>query len=178
MKHIKIALLGAAMLAGFSTASMAADAGVPADTYEAMGWYLRSDMGWSWMDHGKDESGGLVIGGGVGYQYNDYIRGDLRADWAGLGDNDQSMTTILGNMYLDIPTETMFTPYVGAGLGYGWATRDNGKDHDGFAYSLMAGTEIGLTDNLSADVGYRFRQILDGPDPNDHQVLVGLRYKF
>ncbi len=45
-------------------------------------------------------------------------------------------------------------------------------------YSLMAGTEIGLTDNLSADVGYRFRQILDGPDPNDHQVLVGLRYKF
>jgi opacity protein-like surface antigen len=42
----------------------------------------------------------------------------------------------------------------------------------------MAGAELSLTDQLSADIGYRYRQILSGDDPSDHQVLVGLRFKF
>jgi opacity protein-like surface antigen len=41
----------------------------------------------------------------------------------------------------------------------------------------MAGVEVNLTDNLSADVGYRYRQILS-EEVYDHQALVGLRFGF
>ncbi len=82
-------------------------------------------------------------------------------------------------MYFDIPTGSMITPYLGAGAGYGWGTVDGGRDRDGFAYALMAGASVDLTDNVSADVGYRFRNVLSsGDNPMEHQVLVGLRYKF
>ena len=170
MKSIKIALLGFSMLAGVSGAAMAADAEIPAETYAQMGWYLRGDIGWSWLDL---EDGAVAVGGGIGYQYSDALRADVRVDWAGL-DDDEHFTTVLGNMYLDIPLDTFITPYVGAGAGYGWAADDD----EGFAFALMAGAEMGLTDNLSADLGYRYRQILDGDDPSDHQFLVGLRFKF
>jgi opacity protein-like surface antigen len=173
MKRITIALLAAGLLAGVSGTAFAADAEVPVDTYGAMGFYVRGDAGWSWLDTQNNGSNEFVLGGGVGYQANEYLRGDIRGDYAGIGSNDH-MSTVLGNLYFDIPTDTMITPYLGAGVGYGWAS---GKD-DGMAYSLMAGAEVSLSDNLSADVGYRYRQILDGADPFDHEVLVGLRYKF
>ena len=148
-----------------------------------MGWYLRGDAGWSWLAWDENGDDALAVGGGLGYQYNENLRGDLRVDWSGNFDIDNGsemdVTTVLGNMYFDIPTETMFTPYVGAGAGYGWGTVDNGEDRDGFAFALMAGTAVELTDNFAADVGYRYRQVVtDQADPQEHQLLVGLRYKF
>lgn len=170
MNLIKSALLGLGMLSGLPVAAMAADAEIPAETYAEMGWYLRGDVGFSWLDI---EDGAVAVGAGLGYQYSDTLRSDIRVDWAGL-DDDEHFTTVLGNMYFDIPLDTFITPYVGAGAGYGWAADDD----EGFAFALMAGAELGLTDNLSADLGYRYRQVLDGDDPSDHQFLVGLRYKF
>ena len=97
----------------------------------------------------------------------------MRADWAGIaGDGD--LSTITGNLYFDIPMDSVITPYLGAGAGYGWT---GGRD-EGFAFALMAGAELSLSDNLSADLGYRYRQILDGHDPSAHEVMLGLRYKF
>ena len=47
------------------------------------------------------------------------------------------------------------------------------------AYALMAGANIGLTDTLSLDVEYRFRDILaSGANPMEHQLLTGLRYNL
>ncbi len=172
MKNIRTALLGLAMLGGLSGAAMAADvdASIPADTYADMGWYLRGDVGFSWLDL---EDGAMAVGGGVGYQYSDTLRADVRVDWAGFS-NDENFTTVLGNMYFDIPLDTIITPYVGAGAGYGWAA----DDQSGLAFALMAGAEVGLSDSISLDAGYRYRQIIDGDDPSDHQFLVGLRFKF
>ena len=52
-----------------------------------------------------------TVGAGVGYKFNDYLRSDARIDWSGnydVGpDADLNMTTVLGNLYLDIPTGTM-----------------------------------------------------------------------
>jgi opacity protein-like surface antigen len=172
MKTFKTALLGLSMLAGISGAAMAADVDVPADTYADMGWYLRGDIGWSWLDFEDDDTNSLALGGGVGYQYSDYLRADLRVDWAGM-EGDENLTTVLGNMYFDIPMDTVITPYLGAGAGYGWSS-----DGDGFAFALMAGAEVSLTDNLSLDAGYRYRQVIAGDDPSDHQALIGLRFKF
>lgn len=173
MKTILSAVLGLSLLVGASNMARAADADVPADDYAAMGFYLRGDAGWAWLDTDDGDDSALALGGGFGYRYSDNLRADVRADWSGL-DGDGYLTTVLGNLYFDIPLDTAFTPYLGAGAGYGWA---DGSD-DGFAFALMAGVEIGLADNLSADLGYRYRQVLDGDDPNDHQVLLGVRYSF
>lgn len=183
MKRIISAVLGLGLLAGVSSAALAADAEVPQDTYAAMGWYLRGDAGWSWLGWSRVSDSAPALGGGVGYQYNENLRGDVRVDWAGDynigGGRDMGVTTVLGNLYYDIPTGSMITPYLGAGAGYGWGSVSNGQDRNGFAFALMAGATVDLTDNLSADVGYRFRQVMTNlGDPQEHQVLVGLRYKF
>lgn len=176
MKNITKALLGLGLLAGASASAIAADSYAPEAAVTASGWYLRGDGGWSWLNADDDGNSVFVLGGGVGYQINDNLRTDLRGDWAGLGNSDSSFTTVLGNVYFDIPTDTIITPYLGAGLGYGWAETTGGDD-DGVAFGLMAGVEVNLTDNLSADVGYRYRQILS-EDVYDHQALMGLRFSF
>ena len=173
MKRITSTILALGLLAGVSSTVFAADAEVPTDTYAAMGFYLRGDAGWSFLDTRNDAGGTFVLGGGVGYKVNEYLRTDIRGDMAGLGSNEY-MDSVTGNLYFDIPTDTMLTPYLGAGVGYGWAS---GND-DGMAFALMAGAEVSISENVSADVGYRYRQILDGQDPSAHEVLAGLRFKF
>jgi opacity protein-like surface antigen len=174
MKNFTKALLGLGLLAGATAPALAADYS-PAAPISTSGFYIRGDAGWSWLNTDDGDDSALLLGGGVGYQFNDNLRTDLRADWAGVG-GDNSFTTVLGNVYFDIPTETILTPYLGAGIGYGWAETDL-NDDDGVAFGLMAGVEVNLTDNLSADVGYRYRQILS-EDVYDHQALAGLRFSF
>ena len=120
--------------------------------------------------------GGACSGGGVGYKFNDHLRTDARVDYAGIGNSNHDFGSVLGNVYFDIPTGSVFTPYVGAGLGYGWSD-DHGDNESGVTYALMAGVEVTLTDNISADVGYRFRQIINS-DTYANEALVGLRYSF
>jgi opacity protein-like surface antigen len=173
------------MLALAGGAAQATDAEtVPADTYQAMGFYLRADAGWSFLEWaGGDDDSAFAVGGGAGYRFNENMRADLRLDYAGqysvAPGADMSVSTVLGNLYFDIPTNTAFTPYVGAGVGYGWASIDNAKDKDGLAYGLMAGVGIDLTDNITLDAGYRFRDVMtSGSDPMEHQILTGLRFEF
>lgn len=176
MKNFTKALLGLGLLVGAAAPAVAADYTPPEAVVSASGFYIRGDAGWSWLNTDDDNTDVGVLGGGVGYQFNDNLRTDLRADWAGIGDDENSFTTVLGNVYFDIPTETILTPYLGAGVGYGWSTSPS-EDHDGVAFGLMAGVEVNLTDNLSADIGYRYRQILS-EDVYSNEALVGLRFGF
>lgn len=185
MKYFKTVVLACTMMATAAGVASAADpVDVPTDQYAAMGFYLRGDAGWSWLNWSGHDDSAVVIGGGAGYQYNENLRADLRVDWAGSYDrknrnNDLDVTTVLGNLYFDIPTSTMITPYLGAGAGYGWGTIGHGNDKDGFAYALMAGATVDLTDSLSLDTEYRFRSIMSsGANPMEHQIMTGLRYKF
>ncbi len=185
MKSYQMSVLGAAMLALAGTAAQAADEeSVTPETYQAMGLYLRADAGWSFLEWaGGDDDSAFAVGGGVGYRFNENLRADVRLDYGGeysvAPGADMSVTTVLGNLYFDIPTDTAFTPYVGAGLGYGWASIDNASDKDGVAYGLMAGVGIDLSENITIDAGYRFRDVVtSGSDPMEHQVLTGLRFEF
>ena len=173
MKRITSTILALGLLAGVATTALAADADVPADTYAAMGFYLRGDAGWSFLDTRNGNGSTFVLGAGAGYKVNEYLRADIRGDMSGLG-GGKYMDSVTGNLYFDIPTDTMLTPYLGAGVGYGWASGNN----DGMAFALMAGTEVNISETVSVDVGYRYRQILDGQDPSAHEVLAGLRFKF
>ena len=176
MKFFTKALLGLSLMAGFtSTAALAADY-TPEPVVSASNFYLRGDMGWSWLSTKEDNGSTFVLGGGLGYKFNDHLRTDARIDYAGIGNSNHDFGSVLGNVYFDIPTSTVFTPYVGAGLGYGWSD-DHGDNESGVTYALMAGMEVTLTDNISADIGYRFRQIINS-DTYTNEALVGLRYSF
>jgi len=186
MKALKLSLLAGAFAMIAGSVAQAADATPPvtADEYAALGFYLRADAGWSFLNWngGRDDSN-WAIGGGAGYRFNDNLRTDLRVDYSGkysiAPGSDMSLTTVLGNMYFDIPTGTAFTPYLGAGAGYGWGSVKNGSDKNGFTYALMAGATVDLTQNVALDVGYRFREVMaKGSDPMDHSILAGVQFKF
>jgi len=184
MKAFGLFLAGTLIALAGSAAQAADTETVPAETYENMGLYLRADAGWSFLEWaGGDDDSAFAAGGGVGYRFNDNLRADVRVDYAGEYDvapgADMSVSTVLGNLYLDIPTDTAFVPYVGAGVGYGWTSGENGNDKDGLAYGLMAGVGVDLTDNVAVDLGYRFRDVMtSGSDPTEHQILTGLRFEF
>jgi opacity protein-like surface antigen len=188
MKMFKMVLLAGAVLLPMSAVARAADIApdVPSDVATSQyGMYLRADAGWSFLRwSGGADDDAFVFGGGLGYQFTDMFRADLTADWAGkytvAPGAKLSTTTVLANGYIDFANDTMFTPYVGAGAGYGWVNGSGtAPDDSGFAVGLAAGVAVDLTSNLAVDVGYRFRDtMITGPDVKEHQATVGLRFKF
>ena len=185
MKAFKTLLIAAVIAVPAASMAQAADLGAPVTESEAMGLYLRGDVGMSFLewDGGSDDSA-WVFGGGIGYQYNENMRADLTVDWSGKYDvgagSKLSNTTVLGNLYYDFANSSAFTPYVGAGVGYGWVsdTPLNGKE-SGLAFGLAAGASVDLTDSLALDVGYRFRDtMIKGANPMEHQVTAGIRFSF
>jgi opacity protein-like surface antigen len=121
------------------------------------GWYLRGDVGIcinskldlestgsagiaanptaSWLN--RDIADTPFISAGVGYQFTDYLRGDLTAEYRSstrfranaryprsatdvaypLYDGSVSSTVVLANGYVDLGNYYGLTPYVGAGIG-------------------------------------------------------------
>ncbi|HLA02591.1 MAG TPA: porin family protein [Aestuariivirga sp.] len=188
MKVVKVILLASFAVLPFAVAAHAADVDpappIAAEESEAMGLYLRGDLGWSFLEwSGGSDDSAVSFGGGVGYQFNDNMRADVTVDWAGDYDvapgADMSTTTVLGNLYFDWANDSAFTPYVGAGLGYGWVDDTPTGDDSGIAYGLTAGVAMDLTDNIALDLGYRFREtIISGSDPMEHQIAAGVRFSF
>ena len=187
MKVLKNILFSAVVGFGLVGTAQAADFGAGPDQYSASGqsgWYLRGDVGWGFLDwNGGSDDNDVTFGGGVGYRYNENLRTDVRADFAGEynvgGGTDLGFGTALVNGYFDFPLGGQITPYLGVGAGYGWTYLQPGSDRSGFAYSLMAGASFDLTQQIALDVGYRYRQVLiSGSDVADHSALAGVRFSF
>lgn len=184
----KMMLLAGAVVMPLGAVAHAADItpDVPTEAETSqMGMYLRGDLGWSFLNmDGASNDSNFVAGGGIGYQYNDWFRTDITADWSGKYEvapgADISTTAVLANAYLDWSNDSAFTPYVGAGVGWGWVNGSGTAVNDnGLALGLSAGVAVDLTNNLAIDVGYRFRDIsISGPDTMEHQALAGIRFKF
>lgn len=187
MKAFKILLLAGLVALPVATTVRAADAEPPPvadDSADAFGFYLRGDVGMSFLEwSGGDDDHGFLGGVGVGYRFDDNLRTDLTVDWAGKYEvapgADLSTTTVLGNLYFDWANDSAFTPYVGAGAGYGWVNTDVGSDDSGLAVGLAAGVAVRITDGVDLDVGYRFRDtFISGSNPMEHQAAVGVRFSF
>jgi opacity protein-like surface antigen len=188
MERLKAA--ARAMLIASISAGLLGSAAVAADTdptlpeeSDAGAFYLRGDIGWSFLEWGGgSDDDALSVGAGAGVLWNDVLRSDVRLDWSGNYDttiSDLDATTLTGNTYIDIPLDLSFTPYVGAGAGWGWVDGDNGTDDSGFTWNVMAGATFTLTDNLALDAGYRFRDIIiEGDDFTDHTISAGALFKF
>ena len=152
--------LFAALLVGVAGPAFAADMPEPIIEVEQPsygGWYLRGHIGMSnqrikglesplfdipfehgWYDEGSFGSA-PTFGLGVGYQFNDFLRADLTAEYRGAADFTaqdwlratspaSTLTTnnyrgrksewlFLANAYADVGTFYGITPYVGAGIG-------------------------------------------------------------
>lgn len=160
MSNLKKALL-AVLLAGVAGPAFAADPYYPPEETPPPpevygGWYIRGHVGMSnqysdalesslylepsilaygWLDEGSFASAPL-FGGGVGYKFNNYLRGDLTAEWRGKSDfealdfvtnaggtttNDfrtkKSELLLLANAYVEGGDFHGITPYIGAGIG-------------------------------------------------------------
>ena len=108
-----------------------------------------------------------------------------------------SISTVFVNGFYDFHTGTIFTPYVGLGIGTAWVDSEGSVNGYGtgtntesnFAWNIGAGLGIELDYNLSFDIHYRYvgfgtartgssaRGVADG-SLRTHQVLAGLRYTF
>lgn len=146
------------------------------------GAYFRADLGWSYMDW-EQKDNAFVGGGGIGYQFNDWLRSDVTATYGGsysvgwLHGGQLSTVSGLANVYLDIPTGGSFTPYVGAGAGMTWV--DNDENDSGFAFDLTGGFAIDLTGSLKLDLGYRYVNTnAEGSNMEQHEGLAGVRFGF
>lgn len=160
-------------------------------------WYLRGDFNYRTFDiaavSGPEDA--AVLGIGVGYQFNNWLRGDITLDYQfasrfSAGDNPIVANERLwssatfANGYIDIGTWWGVTPYVGAGIG---AAYNNlaGFGRWNFAWAGMAGAAYHLSPNLSIDLGYRYADLgdvtaTDGSrlDFTVHEFRVGFRYKL
>ncbi|MCL4716070.1 MAG: OmpA family protein [Hyphomonadaceae bacterium] len=117
------------------------------------------------------------------------------------GGGDVHAWSAMANLFYDFNRGAAVEPYVGLGVGAA-RINANGADlapalrtYEGedtvFAYQFLAGVGIGLTEQLSLDVGYRFFQAdaaqitsiqpvpVDREADYEHQaVTVGLRWQF
>jgi opacity protein-like surface antigen len=157
MVSVKVASVAGAV-ALFATVAHAADMPelppvyVPQiEEYSASGWYLRGDIGMTNQGvskmhqvfedfttekfdyRSKSFDSSPLFGIGLGYQYNNWLRFDITAEYRGRAnlhatavgnqgsvDNYQgskSEYTGLVNAYVDLGTWAHVTPFVGAGLG-------------------------------------------------------------
>lgn len=185
---LKKFLIGSVCLAAMSVSAVAADFGAPSSSPYQGAWYLRGDVGASFSrDYNIFGSGEAVaFGAGIGYKYNDMLRTDITFDGAvGYDLNfgvDLDTYSVLLNGYFDLPLNSFIKPYIGGGVGYGWAEASAGGasvDDDGFAFAGMAGVSFDMTQQMALDVGYKFRNIsVSGQDVQDHMVRAGIRFYF
>lgn len=191
MKNInKFVLLGAAVLGmSMSGAAIAGDV-ENQDTSESC-LYIRGDVGLALSDgRGQPKTDtGIAVGGGFGCQLTDMFRADVTFDGAfgyefdGPGGSvDVKSYSVMTNGYIDLAQDSMFTPYIGAGLGFGGAVisgeylTDTGT---GLALAGMGGVGVTLSEILILDIGYKYRRI-QGHEGHwaDHLIRGGLRVGF
>lgn len=178
----------------------------------ANSWYLRGDLGYNVSSsaglevrdpvdnivaRGFDFDKGVTPSIGIGYQFTDYLRADVttsysRQDVDGLEAKARTWD-MMANAYVDMGNFAGFTPYLGAGLGFAnvrySVDTDQGNyktDDYRFAWALMAGVGIDLTENVKLDLGYRYGVInggdvagetlnLSDKDIKTHQLRAGIR---
>lgn len=157
-------LAGTLLLGGLAAPAMAADLydppviETPAPAPQFGGWYLRGHLGMSnqrydgldyeyfevpgftqsWLDSGGFSSAPLM-GAGVGYEFNDWLRADVTAEYRGkadfhaldrftsdatgalIGTNAYTATKsellLMANAYADLGNFGGIKPYIGAGIG-------------------------------------------------------------
>ena len=144
------------------------------------GWYLRGDASFadavrptlnfsasSFSDRKQDWN--YVLGGGIGYKFNDFLRGDVTGDWfettnytppapnapSGLVGRPFNKARVqkydgLANLYVDLGSWYGITPYVGGGAGVAVFDPSETISTASRALDVAGGTSSYAADNLSS----------------------------
>jgi opacity protein-like surface antigen len=142
---------------------------MPASTNYDRGWAAAVRAGYEWamfrtdfevaFTHNRIESTDFLSTNGV----EDFWDTDPGAH------GHAATLALLANGYLDLPTGTALTPYVGAGGGAALVTGYYENSLGGYvdahvwapAAQLVAGVAVAVTDRVSLIADYRFRTIFD-----------------
>jgi opacity protein-like surface antigen len=204
-------------------ADLIVDAPMAPMTVAEADWYVSLFAGGVWTsaihtDFGADvavtSDPGYTLGIAVGTHVFENLRGEVELSYGRVEANDVSYDGgpadpvegpisalyLLGNLWYELDIGSGVKPYIGGGLGAGYATADtffNGNIYGygpggvGFAYQVGAGVTFDVSDSMSVDVGYRYKNILgvdfddnDGSgvyedgDVSSHVLQAGLTFKF
>lgn len=184
---IKKLIISSLVLGIFSSTLLAEDNGV----------YIGADIGNTSVDikmsaDGYDSENTSDDGGSqtlkVGYYFDSNSRAYLAYQNVNVEEGSSGITT-LGYDYL-IGTEK-FKPYIGAIVGYGSLTSDDDTvDITGMVYGAQLGANYAFTENISAEIGYRYllTDMSDTVDSygtnvnieveNAGNYYLGINYKF
>ena len=162
---------------------------------------------------------GYILGGAIGMQVSDELRTEIELSHAAWGANrvrymtsdggvdrdaasgTLNATYLLANLWIDVPNNGAFKPYVGGGLGVGFANANvpfSGDENDGmtgggtgFAFQVGGGIRKALSEKIDLDVGYRFKGItginfgslageqhFNGANIYSHNLQLGLTFHF
>lgn len=183
-------------------------------TFFAGGSFASGDMTYSdtsipvGITFQTDLDPGFIVGGALGMSVYQNLRGEIEFSYmqATVDDSDlpsgfPELTStgynLLGNLWYDFENDTDFTPYLGAGVGYGYnETGAEGENYEssGLLYQLGGGVKFDVADNIALDVGYRYRVLSDasvtmnGVEPpagmdvktnaTNHIVQAGITFGF
>lgn len=153
--------------------------------------YVAGQIGWN-NPNENDLNNTAVFSGSAGYRFNPNFRleGEIayRKNDADLGipgvSGDAKGTNYMINGWYDFANSTLFTPYVGGGIG--WATANEkasglgitASDHENaFIYQLGAGVAYNLTQKFALTADYRY---LNTSNFNyiANEIRGGVRYSF
>lgn len=127
---------------------------------------------------------GYVLGGAVGVDVSKSLRAELEvshSDWGinsldNTGNNtsppttgDYSSTFLMGNLWYDFHSNSVFTPYIGGGIGVAFPHQNLNVKTDtsssdtpsAFAFQIGVGAKMQLSGNIDLDIGYRFKDVPD-----------------
>ena len=188
MKKISAFLLTMALIvSGVSSAQAAANLGLYLGAKANLSLTSVNDVTIS-DTAGKESHNDTTFGGSVavGYDFDIRFAVPIRAEveYLVLGgisstDNrgtnrlhmDLDSTAIMLNLYYDINTNTMITPYITAGIGMADTEMDIDGNHNNIliesdtnddsqlAWSLGLGVGFDLTENFTIDAGYKFMSL-------------------
>ena len=124
------------------------------------------------------------------WQKNDLDRLSYDNFYGNFDQGDLKTQAFMFNGYYDIDTGSPWTPYVGAGIGWGKLDLNtpgvpNFSDNDDvFAYQFMGGVAYAIDAQWSVDAQYRFfgtnDATINGADfnLNSNDLMIGVRYTF
>jgi len=147
-----------------------------AQEYDPNAWYGGATGAAVFAD---DYDTGWGLNGFAGYDFGNGFRGEGELGWqihdfdAGSGDSDLWYGMASG--YYDFAIDQPFTPYIGAGLGYGWLDLDGtpagfagiSDDDDVWLYHLTAGVSYALSAQTTIFGAYRWMSTFDEPSFTD-----------
>ena len=146
---------------------------------------------------------GFALAGAVGYKSGEvrgeievaYQKNDLDKASSLNSSGDITSLSVLLNGYYDIATNSEFTPFISAGLGFakidlndfnftGSGLPDADEDDTVFAYQVGAGVGYAVDEQVSLEIKYRYFATTDpefavtDAEYSSHNFLAGVRFGF